>query len=69
MVGMAYPVGIAGVLGGQLVAPVTQTKPPFWVWNAGLNQLYLSSYHLSAGNLFQLSSDVEGAKSCLSLGL
>jgi len=36
------------ILGGQLVAPVAQSKPPFWVWNAALNQLYLSSYHLSA---------------------
>lgn len=35
------------ILGGQLVVPVRQQKPPFWVWNAGLNQLYLSSYHLS----------------------
>ena len=35
------------MLGGQLVVPVAQRKPPFWVWNAGLNQLYLSSYHLS----------------------
>lgn len=35
------------ILGGQLVAPIKQRKPPFWVWNAGLNQLYLSSYHLS----------------------
>lgn len=35
------------ILGGQLVAPVNQKKPPFWVWNAGLNQLYMSSYHLA----------------------
>ena len=35
------------ILGGQMVVPVRQQKPPFWVWNAGLNQLYLSSYHLS----------------------
>lgn len=35
------------ILGGQLVAPVDQTHPPFWVWNAALKQLYLSSYHLS----------------------
>jgi phenylacetate-CoA ligase len=34
-------------IGGQLVAPVHQQKPPFWVWNAGLSQLYMSSYHLS----------------------
>ena len=35
------------ILGGQLVTPFAQTHPPFWVWNAGLNQLYMSSYHLS----------------------
>jgi phenylacetate-CoA ligase len=35
------------ILGGQLVTPVARTSPPFWVWNAALNQLYLSSYHLS----------------------
>ncbi len=35
------------ILGGQLVVPVSQRRPPFWVWNAGLNQLYLSSYHLA----------------------
>jgi phenylacetate-CoA ligase len=35
------------ILGGQLVAPVARRRPPFWVWNAALNQLYLSSYHLA----------------------
>jgi phenylacetate-CoA ligase len=35
------------MLGGQLVAPVQQRRPPFWVWNAGLHQLYMSSYHLA----------------------
>jgi phenylacetate-CoA ligase len=35
------------ILGGQLVTPVSRRRPPFWVWNAGLNQLYLSSYHLA----------------------
>jgi len=35
------------ILGGQLVVPVARTKPPFWIWNAGLKQLYLSSYHLA----------------------
>ena len=35
------------ILGGQLVTPVAQRRPPFWVWNAGLNQLYMSSYHLA----------------------
>jgi len=35
------------ILGGKLVAQVARRKPPFWVWNAALNQLYLSSYHLA----------------------
>src|SRR6185436_3308207 len=24
-----------------------QHKPPYWVWNGALNQLYMSAYHLS----------------------
>lgn len=39
------------VIGGQLVASVRRTRPPFWVWNAAMGQLYLSSYHLSAANV------------------
>ena len=35
------------ILGGQLVTPVEQKHPPFWVWNAALKQLYMSSYHLA----------------------
>jgi phenylacetate-CoA ligase len=36
-----------GRLAGQLVVPVSQVKPPFWVWNRALNQLYMSSHHLA----------------------
>jgi phenylacetate-CoA ligase len=36
-------------VGGQLVAPWRARRPPFWVWNAGLSQLYMSSYHLAPG--------------------
>jgi phenylacetate-CoA ligase len=35
------------MLGGQLIVPFRQSKPPFWVWNAAMRQLYVSSYHLS----------------------
>ena len=35
------------ILGGQVVTPVSQQRPPFWVWNAALKQLYMSSYHLA----------------------
>jgi phenylacetate-CoA ligase len=34
-------------IGGQLVTSVMQRRPPFWVWNPPLNQLYMSSYHLT----------------------
>lgn len=36
-----------GILGGQLVVPVAERRPPFWVWNAALRQLYCSSHHLA----------------------
>ena len=39
------------LLGGQLVVPAAARRPPFWVWNAGLRQLYMSSYHLSPAML------------------
>src|SRR5262245_40740114 len=35
------------ILGGQLITSITDRQPPFWVWNAPLNQLYMSSYHLA----------------------
>jgi phenylacetate-CoA ligase len=34
------------ILGGRLVVPFSTKRPPFWVWNHPLNQLYMSSYHL-----------------------
>ena len=36
------------MLGGQVVIPIWQTRPPFWVWNEPMHQLYLSSFHLSS---------------------
>jgi len=36
------------ILGGQLITPVATRRPPFWVWNMALNQLYMSSYHLAS---------------------
>lgn len=35
------------MVGGQLVTPVSARRPPFWVWNRALKQLYMSSYHLA----------------------
>ncbi len=38
------------LLGGELVVRFDQKKPPYWVRNWGLNQLYVSTYHLTARN-------------------
>lgn len=35
------------MIGGRMIIPVKQQKPPFWIHNRPMNQLYLSSYHLS----------------------
>jgi phenylacetate-CoA ligase len=34
------------ILGGQLVVPIETQRPPFWVKNLAMHQLYMSSYHL-----------------------
>ena len=36
-----------GIVGGQAVVPPGATEPPYWVWNAAMHQLYLSSYHVA----------------------
>ena len=38
------------MMGGQPVIPPDRKRPPFWVWNAPMKQLYLSSNHVSARN-------------------
>jgi phenylacetate-CoA ligase len=35
------------LLGGQLVVASDRKRPPYWVWNAALHQLYLSAWHLA----------------------
>jgi phenylacetate-CoA ligase len=35
------------ILGGQMIVPVNRSRPPFWVWNRPLHQLYLSAYHMN----------------------
>lgn len=34
-------------LGGQPIISENATSPPFWIWNAPLNQLYMSANHLN----------------------
>ncbi len=36
-----------GMVGTRPVAPVWSRRPPFWVWNAALGQLYMSCHHLA----------------------
>lgn len=37
--------------GGRRVASGDRRRPPFWVWNHALHQLYLSAYHVSPENV------------------
>lgn len=39
------------VLRGNIIVPLQQKQPPFWRHNRSLNQLILSSFHLSPQNL------------------
>ena len=39
------------IIGGQLVTPASRQRPPFWVWNSALNQLYMSAWHLAPRNI------------------
>ena len=36
------------ILGGQPVVPPGRRRPPYWVWNGPMNQLYLSANHVSS---------------------
>jgi len=38
------------MMGGQSVVPAHRTRPPFWVWNAPMHQLYISANHESCDN-------------------
>ena len=35
------------LVGGQPIVPASRRRPPFWVWNAAMHQLYLSANHLA----------------------
>lgn len=35
------------IIGGKQIVPPSAQKPPYWVYNHGMNQLYMSAYHLS----------------------
>lgn len=35
-----------GMFGGQLVVPPARDRPPYWVWNAPMRQLYVSVHHI-----------------------
>jgi phenylacetate-CoA ligase len=34
-------------MGGQRVTAGNRRRPPYWVWNRGMHQLYMSTYHIS----------------------
>lgn len=39
------------MIGGRLVVPKTQSRPPFWRYNLAERQLYMSAFHISPANV------------------
>jgi phenylacetate-CoA ligase len=39
------------VVRGNVIVPLSQKRPPFWRYNRSLNQMLLSSFHLTPANL------------------
>ena len=52
------------LIGGRMVTPITQSKPPFWVWNSVGKQLYMSSYHLSKQNIPSYLDEISRRNIC-----
>ena len=50
------------IFGGQMVTPLYRSKPPFWVENMGLNQLYLSTFHISSKNVKEYAKKINQFK-------
>ena len=48
------------IIGGKQIVPPGAQKPPYWIYNHGMNQLYMSAYHLSRASA---SSYVQALKS------
>lgn len=46
-------------IGGRVICDPAQKKPPFWIHNYPMKQIYMSSYHLSNGNLKQYIQKLE----------
>jgi len=44
---------------GNVIVPMAQTRPPFWRHNRSLNQLILSSFHMSSRNLVEYFLAIE----------
>jgi len=56
------------LLGGQLVVAGDRRRPPYWVWNAALRQLYLSAWHLSPTTVADYAAELRRVRPTHLLG-
>ncbi len=56
------------ILGGQLVTPFARKRPPYWVWNGAMRQLYLSAYHISPQTAGTYADAIEAHRARYALG-
>jgi len=45
-----------GVLLGRMIVSTHRNKPPYWMWSKSLNQLWISSFHLSQSTVGDIYS-------------
>jgi phenylacetate-coenzyme A ligase PaaK-like adenylate-forming protein len=50
------------ILGGQPVVPATARRPPFWVWNGAMRQLYLSANHVAPATAASFFAEMEARR-------
>ncbi len=50
------------MLGGRMIVPTSKQKPPFWIHNRYMHQLYLSSYHLSPDHVQDYAKAIHAFK-------
>lgn len=56
------------IFGGQLVVPAEAAKAPFWVWNQGLRQLYVSSIHVAPWSVLEIARAIDKSGAIYVLG-
>ncbi len=56
------------IFGGQIVVPAANQRPPFWVWNGAMRQLYISSIHVAPWSVREIAKAIRRSRAVYVLG-